>query len=85
MKKFTYTIKNEIGIHVLPASQLAKAAGKYLSKIFITKGEKTVEASNILAVMSLEIKYQDKISVSAMGGDETVAIEGIKKFIKENF
>lgn len=85
MKKFTYTIKNEIGVHVKPASDLSKAAERYMSKIFITKGDKSADATKMLAVMSLAISCQDKITVTAMGEDESAAIEGIKKFIKENF
>ena len=85
MKKFTYTIKNEIGIHVKPASDLSKAAEKYMSKIFITKDGKSADATKILAIMSLGITYKDKITVSAMGEDADIAIDGMKKFIKENF
>ena len=85
MKKFQYTIKNEIGIHVKPAGDLSRAAERYMRKIFITKDEKSVDATKILAVMSLAIKFKDKITVTAMGEDEDIAIEGIKKFIKENF
>ena len=47
MKKFTYTIKNEIGVHVKPASDLSKAAERYMSKIFITKGEKSADATKM--------------------------------------
>lgn len=85
MQKFTYTIKNEIGVHVKPASDLSKAAEKYMSKIFITKDGNSADATKILAIMSLKISYKDKITVTAMGEDDAVAIEGMKKFIKENF
>lgn len=85
MKSFKYTIKNEIGVHVRPAGQLSAAAEKYLSKIFITKDGKSAEATKILAVMSLGLKYQDKITVNVIGEDEERAADGIKKFIKENF
>lgn len=41
MKEFTYTIKDEQGIHARPASILAKEAKKYESSITISKGEKS--------------------------------------------
>ena len=85
MKTFTYTIKNEIGVHVRPAGQLSTAASKYMSKIFISKEEKSAEATQILAVMSLAIKCGDEITVNVIGEDEERAAEGIKKFFNENF
>ena len=85
MKKFTYTIKNEIGVHLQPAGALAKAAEKYMSQIFITKEGKSADATKLLEVMSLGIKCKDKITVTIMGADDEIAAEGMKKFIKENF
>ncbi|MCQ2531595.1 MAG: HPr family phosphocarrier protein [Saccharofermentans sp.] len=85
MKKFTYTIKNEIGIHVKPAGDLSRAASKYMSKIFVTKDGNSADATKILAVMSLGIGFKDKITVTAMGEDDEIAIEGMKKFFKDNF
>lgn len=85
MKKFTYTIKSEIGVHVKPASALSKVTEKYMSKIFITKDEKSADASKILEIMSLAIKEGDKITVTVYGDDEVLAADNVKKFIKENF
>ncbi|MCQ2515733.1 MAG: HPr family phosphocarrier protein [Saccharofermentans sp.] len=85
MKTFTYTIKNEIGVHVRPAGQLSTAASKYISKVVITNGDKSAEATQILAVMSLGIKCGDEITVNTIGEDEERAAEGIKKFLNENF
>ena len=53
MKEFTYTIKDEQGIHARPASVLAKEAKKYESSITISKGEKTVDVTRLMAVMGL--------------------------------
>ena len=53
MKEFTYTIKDEQGIHARPASILAKEAKKYESSITISKGEKTVDVTRLMAVMGL--------------------------------
>ena len=55
MKNFTYTIKDEIGIHARPAGLLAKEVKKYQSKITITKGEKTVEAKKLMAVRGMGV------------------------------
>ncbi len=85
MKSFKYTIKSEIGVHVKPAGQLSSAAEKYMSKIFISKDDKSAEATKLLQVMSLALKKGDKITVNVIGEDEERAAEGIKTFIKANF
>ena len=37
MKEFTYTIKDEQGIHARPAGELVKAAAAYPCKVTISK------------------------------------------------
>lgn len=44
MKKFSYTIKDEAGIHARPAGLLAKKAKKFESTIILEKGGKTAAA-----------------------------------------
>lgn len=51
MKTFEYTIKDELGIHARPAGILVKEAKNYESKIKITKGQKTAEATRLMAIM----------------------------------
>ena len=84
MKQFNYTIKDEVGIHARPAGMLAKTAKEYDSEIKITKGEKTVVCTKLMALMGLGVKCGDTITVSISGGDEEKAEEGIKKFLEEN-
>lgn len=55
MKKFEYTIKDELGIHARPAGMLAKEAKNYKSVITITKEGKSAEATRLMSVMSLAV------------------------------
>ena len=43
MKQFTYTIKDELGVHARPAGLLVKLAKKYASKVTIEKDGKTCD------------------------------------------
>ena len=70
MKEFTYTIKDEQGIHARPASILAKEAKKYESSITISKGEKTVDVTRLMAVMGLCVKCGQDVRVEIDGADE---------------
>ncbi len=84
MKTFEYTIKDELGIHARPAGMLAKAAKALDSEITITKGEKTVGAAKLMAVMGLGVKCGDTITVAVNGGDEDAAEAAIKEFLESN-
>ena len=84
MKSFTYTIKDELGIHARPAGMLAKTAKALDSEITVTKGEKTVGAAKLMALMGLGVKCGDTITVTANGGDEDAAIEEMKSFLEKN-
>ena len=84
MKKFEYTIKDELGIHARPAGMLAKEAKNYKSVITITKDGKSAEATRLMSVMSLAVKCGQTVEVSVEGEDEDVAFEGVKTFFETN-
>ena len=84
MRTFTYTIKDELGIHARPAGMLAKTAKAVDSEITITKGEKTVGATKLMALMGLGVKCGDTITVTANGGNEDAALEEMKSFLETN-
>lgn len=84
MKAFTYTIKDELGIHARPAGMLAKAAKALDSEITITKGDKTVGAAKLMALMGLGVKCGDTITVTANGGNEEASLAEIRSFLENN-
>ena len=84
MKTFNYTIKDELGIHARPAGLRAKAAKAYESDITITKGEKTVGCTKLMALMGLGVKCGDTVTINISGSDEEAAEKGIKEFLEAN-
>ena len=84
MKTFEYTIKDELGIHARPAGMLAKTAKALNSEISITKGEKTVGAVKLMALMGLGVKCGDTITVTINGGDEDASEKAMKQFLESN-
>ncbi len=84
MKTFTYTIKEELGIHARPAGMLAKTAKALDSEISITKGEKTVGAAKLMALMGLGVKCGDTITVTISGGDEEASEKAMQEFLAAN-
>lgn len=84
MKTFTYTIKDELGIHARPAGMLAKTAKAYDSEITITKGGKSVLCTKLMALMGLGVKCGDTVTITINGGDEAAAEQGIRAFLEAN-
>ena len=84
MKEFTYTIKDEQGIHARPAGLLVKEVQKYESIVTIFKDEKSADARRLMALMGLGIKCGQEIRVEVSGADEDAAADGIKAFLEAN-
>ena len=84
MKSFRYTITDETGIHARPAGLLVKEARKYKSRIRIKSGEKSVEATGLMAVMGLGIACGQTVEILVEGEDEQMAVAGMEQFFKRN-
>ncbi len=84
MISFEHIIKDELGLHARPAGLLAKAAKAIDSDITITKGDKTVGATKLMAIMSLCAKQGDTITITINGGDEAAAEKAMRDFFSAN-
>ncbi len=84
MKSFEYVILDQIGIHARLAGLLVKTARAFHSTCMIRSNGKSADLKKLMMLMGLGIKHGAKISVSAEGDDEEVAIMAIKKIVEEN-
>ena len=85
MKEFTYTIEDELGIHARPAGLLSKLAKSFPdTAVTVTKGDRTVKATQLMKLMNMGIKKGDQVTVSAEGGAEAEAADALRKFFEEN-
>ncbi|HHU61494.1 MAG: HPr family phosphocarrier protein [Bacillota bacterium] len=84
MRKFSYVIRDEQGIHARPASLLVKVARSFDSDIQLESKGECVNLKNLLAVMCLGIMQGDVINITCHGHDEEKAEREIKIFLEEN-
>ncbi len=84
MKSFSYTIKDEIGIHARPAGLLAKKAKEFQSVVTLEKGGKTAAATKLMAIMGMGVKCGDTVNVTVEGADEETAAAAMEEFFKTN-
>ena len=84
MKSFNFVVNDELGIHARPAGLIVKEAKKFQSIIKITKGDRTVLASQLMMIMSLGVKKGEEVSVTIEGEDENEAYTVIESFFHNN-
>lgn len=84
MQSFTYTITEPVGIHARPAGLLVKEIKNYQSTVTVTKGDKSVNALKLMALMGMGIKCGDTVTVTVEGSDEGTTAPALKQFFETN-
>ncbi|WP_077327724.1 phosphocarrier protein HPr [Virgibacillus siamensis] len=84
MKEQTFTITADTGVHARPATLLVNKAGQFESEIEISYNDKSVNLKSIMGVMSLGIPKDAQVKITANGGDEEEAINGVAEVMKEH-
>ena len=85
MRKFSYVITKEEGMHGRPSGVMVNKCSQFKSKITITSKNKSTDAKRILGVMALGVGKGDTVELTIEGEDETEAKEVLETFFKENF
>lgn len=71
MAQRTVTVAAEVGLHARPAALFVQAAAKAAGEVTVAKaGGEPVNAKSILAVLGLDVRHGQEITVT--GDDEAV-------------
>ena len=84
MIQFSYTIKDEAGIHARPAGALVKLARESDCETLIKKDGKSADLKKIFTVMSLGVKCGDTVTVEVSGSGEEAAAEELQEYFNKN-
>ncbi|SFA91487.1 phosphocarrier protein [Lentibacillus halodurans] len=84
MQEKTFTITADTGVHARPATLLVNKAGQFESEIEISYNGKDVNLKSIMGVMSLGIPKGAEVKITATGGDEAEAIQGVTEVMNEH-
>ena len=76
-----FTINDELGMHMRPASLLSQMAAKYQSNITVKHNGKDFNAKSVMLLMTALIKCGSEIEVVCDGPDEEAALAEITAFI----
>jgi len=85
MIKTTTTISNKLGLHARASAKLTKLAGSFPSEVWISKGERRVNAKSIMGVMMLAAGMGTEVEVETSGEREQEAMDALLALIADKF
>ena len=81
MPQRTLKIRNELGLHLRPASLFVEEAGKYRSEIFVSKDDIRVNGKSPIGIMMLAAGKDSTIVVEAVGDDAEEALDSLDDLV----
>lgn len=85
MIKTNATISNKLGLHARASAKLTKLAGSFPCEIWMTRGERRVNAKSIMGVMMLAAGLGSAVEIEVNGEREAEASQAILALINDKF
>lgn len=74
-------IANAAGLHARPAAVLANVARKYRSDVRVVRGDAQANARSVTGLLNLDLRFNDKINLTASGPDAREAVAALTALI----
>jgi phosphocarrier protein len=85
MIKTTTTISNKLGLHARASAKLTKLAGSFPCEVWITKGERRMNAKSIMGDMMLAAGIGTSVDLETDGEREQEAMDALLALIRDKF
>ena len=85
MIKTSVTISNKLGLHARASAKLTKLAGSYPCEVWMSRGERRVNAKSIMGVMMLAAGLGSTVELETDGEREQEAMEALLALIQDKF
>ena len=85
MIKTTVTISNKLGLHARASAKLTKLAASYPCEVWMSRGDRRVNAKSIMGVMMLAAGIGSVVDLETDGPEEQVANDAIIALINDKF
>jgi phosphocarrier protein HPr len=85
MIKISTTISNKLGLHARASAKLTKLAGSFPCEVWLTKGERRINAKSIMGVMMLAAGIGSTVELETDGAQEAEASAAILALIADKF
>ena len=85
MIKNRTTISNKLGLHARASAKFTKLAGSFRSEVWMSKGERRVNAKSIMGVMMLAAGIGSNVEIETDGVDEQAAMDALLALVADKF
>ena len=85
MIKTDTTITNKLGLHARASAKLTKLAGSYPCEVWMSRGERRVNAKSIMGLMMLAAGIGSVVTVETDGPQEQEAMDALLALIADKF
>ena len=85
MTKITTTINNKLGLHARASAKLTKLAGSFPCDVFMSRGERRINAKSIMGVMMLAAGMGTEVEIETLGEREQEAMDALLALIADKF
>lgn len=85
MIKKNTTISNKLGLHARASAKLTKLAGSFPCDVWISRGERRVNAKSIMGVMMLAAGIGTEVTLETDGDREQEAMDALLALIQDKF
>ena len=85
MIKTSTTISNKLGLHARASAKLTKLAGSFGCEVWMSRGERRVNAKSIMGVMMLAAGLGSTVEIETNGADEQAAMAALLGLVAGKF
>ncbi|KXF80042.1 HPr family phosphocarrier protein [Enterovibrio coralii] len=78
-------IRNRLGLHARAAIKLVELAQSFDAEVTVSKGDQTVTADSVMAILLLDSSQGEQIMVSANGTQAEQALDAVTSLIEAGF
>ena len=78
-------ITNKLGLHARAAAKLTQLASSFAAEVWMSRGERRVNAKSIMGVMMLAAGKGSQITVETEGADADAALAAVLALIADKF
>ena len=78
-------ITNKLGLHARAAAKLTQLASSFAAEVWMSRGERRVNAKSIMGVMMLAAGKGSRITVETEGADAGAALAALLALIADKF
>ena len=83
--KQSITVINKLGLHARASAKLTKLASSFPCQVWLSRGERRVNAKSIMGVMMLAAGVGTDIEIETIGDQENEALQSLLGLINDKF